>query len=67
MTPNPKTGASVHPTEFNIAAIAKLEEDAQRGRTLTERASDAITRSAGSFLFLVLHLTFIGVWAWFAE
>ena len=59
---DPKTAASVHPTEFNIAAIAKLEEDALRGRTLTERASDAITRSAGSFLLLVLHLTFIGVW-----
>ena len=56
------TGAEVHPTEFNIAAIAKLEEDALSGRTLTERASDAITRSAGSFVFLALHLTFLFVW-----
>jgi hypothetical protein len=31
MTFDPKTAASVHPTEFNIAAIAKLKEDALRG------------------------------------
>jgi uncharacterized membrane protein len=62
MKSNSGTGPNVHPTEFNIAAIAKLEEDALSGRTLTERASDAITRSAGSFVFLALHLTFLFVW-----
>jgi uncharacterized membrane protein len=62
MTPKKQAPGNVHPTEFNIAAIAKLEADALRGRNLTERASDAITKSAGSFAFLALHLTFIGVW-----
>jgi uncharacterized membrane protein len=62
MVPNTQSRGNVHPTEFNIAAIAKLEEDALSGRNLTERASDAITRSAGSFAFLALHLTLIGVW-----
>jgi uncharacterized membrane protein len=62
MTPSKQFTGSVHPTEFNIAAIAKLEADALIGRSLTERASDAITKSVGSFAFLALHLTFIGVW-----
>lgn len=62
MTPNKQPQANAHPTEFNIAAIAKLEADALSGRNLTERASDAITKSVGSLAFLALHLTFIGVW-----
>jgi len=62
MTPNKQPQANAHPTEFNISAIAKLEADALSGRNLTERASDAITKSVGSLAFLALHLTFIGVW-----
>jgi uncharacterized membrane protein len=62
MTPNIKVAANVHPTEFNIAAIAKLEEDALRSRSRTERASDAITKSVGSVAFLILHLLFVGGW-----
>jgi uncharacterized membrane protein len=59
---NVKTAASAHPTEFNIAAIAKLEEDALSSRTRTERASDAITKFAGSVAFLLLHIFFVGAW-----
>jgi uncharacterized membrane protein len=62
MARNKQLPEKVHPTEFNIAAIAKLEADALSGRSLTERAGDAVTKSAGSFAFLALHLTFIGVW-----
>jgi uncharacterized membrane protein len=62
MTPYRRITDTVHATEFNIAAIARLEADALRGRNWTERASDAITNFAGSFVFLALHLTFIGVW-----
>jgi uncharacterized membrane protein len=57
------TAANAHPTEFNIAAIAKLEEDALRDRSRIERASDAITKFIGSVTFLVLHIFFVGVWA----
>lgn len=63
MTPNTKTGANVHPTDFNIAAIAKLEEDALRNRSATEQASDAITKFIGSVAFLILHIIFVGAWA----
>jgi uncharacterized membrane protein len=63
MTPDRKIGANVHPTEFNIAAIAKLEEDALRGRSSTERASDSITKFIGSVAFLFLHVIFVSVWA----
>jgi len=59
---NLKTTANTHPTRFNIAAIAKLEEDALTNRTSTERASDAVTKFAGSFLFLLLHIFFVSVW-----
>jgi uncharacterized membrane protein len=61
MKPNQVT-ANAHPTEFNIAAIAKLEEDALSKRSRTERASDAITKFAGSFLFLLLHVLFVSGW-----
>ena len=37
-----------NPTQFNIAAIAKLEEEALDRRTRTERESDAIVRFIGS-------------------
>jgi uncharacterized membrane protein len=63
MTRNPKIAANVHPTEFNIAAIAKLEEDALRSRNGTERASDAVTKFIGRVAFLFLHVIFVSVWA----
>jgi uncharacterized membrane protein len=52
-----------HPTQFNIAAIAKLEEEALDRRTPTERESDAIVRFIGSPKFLLLHLILVFVWA----
>jgi uncharacterized membrane protein len=62
MKPTLSNAANSHPTEFNIAAIAKLEEDALSNRTPTERASDAITKFAGSFAFLLLHVVFVSAW-----
>lgn len=52
-----------NPTQFNIAAIAKLEEEALDRRTATERASDAIVRLIGSTKFLVLHAILVAVWS----
>lgn len=51
-----------NPTQFNIAAIAKLEEEALGRRTRTERDSDVIVKFIGSVKFLVLHLILVVVW-----
>src|SRR5580700_10607794 len=51
-----------NPTQFNIAAIAKLEEEALDRRTRTERDSDAIVKFIGSVKFLVLHVIMVVVW-----
>ena len=51
-----------NPTQFNIAAIAKLEEEALNRRTRTERDSDAIVKFIGSVKFLVLHGILVSVW-----
>ena len=51
-----------NPTQFNIAAIAKLEEAALDRRTATERDSDAIVKFIGSVKFLVLHLILVATW-----
>ena len=52
-----------NPTQFNIAAIAKLEEEALDRRTPTERHSDAIVKFIGSLKFLMLHLILVVVWS----
>src|ERR1700732_2219404 len=54
---------SDNPTQFNIAAIAKLEEEALDRRTATERQSDAIVRFIGSIKFLALHLILVVIWS----
>jgi uncharacterized membrane protein len=54
--------AAKNPTQFNIAAIAKLEEEALNRRTRTERESDAIVKFIGSVKFLVLHGILVSVW-----
>lgn len=51
-----------NPTQYNIAAIAKLEEEALERRTATERESDAIVRFIGSPKFLLLHVILVVVW-----
>jgi uncharacterized membrane protein len=52
-----------NPTQFNIVAIAKLEEEALDRRTPTEHASDAIVKFIGSVKFLVLHAILVAVWS----
>jgi uncharacterized membrane protein len=53
---------TAHPTQFNIAAIAKLEEQALSRRTRTERQSDTIVRFIGSPKFLLLHVILVATW-----
>jgi uncharacterized membrane protein len=53
---------AANPTQYNIDAIAKLEHDALGRRTLTERASDIITKLVGNVGFLVAQLVLISGW-----
>jgi uncharacterized membrane protein len=62
MKTSPPEQSRTNPTQFNIAAIAKLEEEALDRRTRTERQSDAIVRFIGSLKFLLLHLILVGTW-----
>ena len=54
--------ATANPTQYNIDAIAKLEHDALDRRTLTERASDVITKLVGNVGFLLAQLLLISGW-----
>jgi uncharacterized membrane protein len=54
--------AAANPTQYNIDAIAKLEHDALGRRTLTERASDVITKLVGNMGFLLAHFVLICGW-----
>src|ERR1019366_4132640 len=62
--PLPRRAAS-NPTQYNIDAIAKLEHDALDRRTLTERASDVITKLVGNVGFLIAQLLLISGWCLF--
>jgi uncharacterized membrane protein len=52
-----------NPTQFNIAAIARLEEEALDRRSRTERESDAIVKFIGIPKFLLLHVIFVALWS----
>jgi uncharacterized membrane protein len=54
--------AAANPTQYNIDAIAKLEHDALDRRTLTEQASDIITKLVGNVGFLIAQLFLIFGW-----
>src|SRR3984893_11985297 len=62
MEKTPSDHISNNPTQFNIAAIAKLEEEALGRRTRTERQSDTIVRFIGSPKFLLLHIILVATW-----
>ena len=63
MEKTPPDHISNNPTQFNIAAIAKLEEEALDRRTRTERQCDAVVRFIGSPKFLLLHVILVAVWS----
>jgi len=63
MNKTPTDEAARNPTQFNIAAIARLEEEALKRRSATERESDAIVRFIGSPKFLLLHIILVGAWS----
>src|SRR6476660_10597320 len=55
--------AAANPTQYNIDATAKLENDALNRRTPTERVSDIITKVVGNVGFLLAHLILISGWS----
>jgi uncharacterized membrane protein len=54
--------ATADPMQFNVEAIAKLEERALHTRSAAEKMSDAITRVTGSMGFVVFHLVLFTFW-----
>jgi uncharacterized membrane protein len=62
MKPSP-VSPSADPTQSNIEAIVKLEEQALERRTPTERLSDGIVKFIGSTMFLLLHVLLISAWS----
>lgn len=54
--------ARFDPTQDNVEAIARLEQEALLQRTIAERFSDVVTRTIGTAGFLVLHLLVFVVW-----
>jgi uncharacterized membrane protein len=55
--------AAANPTQYNIDAIAKLENDALNRRTPTERVSDIITKVVGNVGFLLAQFILISGWS----
>src|SRR6266849_288201 len=55
-------GAAANPTQHNINAIAKLDDDALERRSLTERVSELITKFVGNTVFLEAQLILIFGW-----
>ncbi|MGA7626559.1 MAG: hypothetical protein WCA91_23585 [Candidatus Acidiferrales bacterium] len=53
----------IHPTQFNIEAITKMEEEALNRRTPTEQVSDATVKLIGSTAFLLLQVLLILAWS----
>lgn len=46
----------------NVQAIARLEAEAKRRRTLSHRAGDRIANFAGTMPFVLLHVLWFTVW-----
>jgi uncharacterized membrane protein len=54
--------AGADPMQYNIEAIAKLEQEALHERSAAERLSDIITRVTGSIGFVVFHVLLFTFW-----
>lgn len=48
--------------ERNIKALLKRRKRENKAKTTEEKVADAITRFAGSMLFVYIHLTLFGLW-----
>jgi uncharacterized membrane protein len=54
--------ANADPMEYNVTAIAKLEESALEERSTAERMSDVITKFTGSMGFVLFHVVLFAFW-----
>ena len=55
-------GATPPSAESNINTVIRLEEQALKERTLSDRLSDSIASFVGSMPFVVIHIVWFGVW-----
>lgn len=46
----------------NTAAISEMQRREDKGRTLSDRVSDSVTRFSGSMLFVYFHVAWFGLW-----
>jgi uncharacterized membrane protein len=60
--PKTKPTKTEHPILQNIQSIADLEQDALDKRTLVDRVTAAVTRMAGSTMFIIGHAVFFVTW-----
>jgi len=49
-------------SQTNIATIIRLEEEAEKDRTGTERLSERIGHFAGTLSFVIVQVAFVAVW-----
>ena len=60
--PAPKPSGLTSVLDRNIARMQERRTQQERNATLSERASDRITRFAGSMTFVVIHAVAYGAW-----
>jgi uncharacterized membrane protein len=58
-----QAGPGTSPVAENVAAVAALEAEALRRRSVADRASDAIAAFVGTVGFVALHLVWFALWA----
>jgi uncharacterized membrane protein len=57
-----RSGNVPHPAAENIAAIVRLEEEADRGRSRSERLADAIAAFSGNLRAVLIQIVGVAVW-----
>jgi uncharacterized membrane protein len=61
--PEPAPGPTdSDPIRKNVEAVAKLEQDFDRKRSISERIADGIADFSGSLSFVLIHIAVFGSW-----
>src|SRR5579862_5191913 len=58
----PTRQSADHPVVHNVQLIAELERNALEGRTPFDRVTAAVTRVAGSGMFIAVHALWFAAW-----
>src|ERR1700730_6523090 len=57
-----RSGNAPHPAAENIAAIVRLEEEADRGRSRPERLAEVIAAFSGTLRAVLIQIVGVAVW-----